>query len=69
MPFDVKKHLIKVQGGRDYLPVAYRLVWFREERPDWGIETQPVSIDCERGVAVSFALGDESIQVGHLQGA
>ena len=25
--------------GKDYLQVAYRLVWFREEHPDWAIET------------------------------
>jgi hypothetical protein len=25
--------------GKDYLQVAHRLVWFREEHPDWGIET------------------------------
>lgn len=25
--------------GKDYLQVAYRLVWFREEKPLWGIET------------------------------
>jgi hypothetical protein len=56
MAFDVKKHLIKVQGGRDYLPVAYRLVWFREDHPDWGIQTDPVSIDLERGVAVFSAV-------------
>lgn len=26
--------------GKDYLQVAHRLVWFREEHPDWGIETE-----------------------------
>lgn len=26
--------------GKDYLMVAYRLVWFREEKPNWSIETQ-----------------------------
>lgn len=26
--------------GKDYLQVAYRLVWFREEHPDWSIETE-----------------------------
>lgn len=26
--------------GKDYLPVAFRLVWFREEHPDWAIETE-----------------------------
>lgn len=55
MYFDVKKHLIKVQGGKDYLPVAYRLVWFREEHPDWGIKTWVLSHDPERGLAVVHA--------------
>lgn len=26
--------------GKDYLQVAQRLRWFREEKPDWGIETE-----------------------------
>lgn len=26
--------------GKDYLVVAQRLVWFREEHPDWSIETE-----------------------------
>lgn len=26
--------------GKDYLQVAHRLVWFREEHPDWSIETE-----------------------------
>lgn len=29
--------------GKDYLEVKYRLVWFREEKPHWGIETEVVS--------------------------
>lgn len=29
--------------GRDYLEVKFRLVWFREEHPDWSIETEFVS--------------------------
>ncbi len=50
--FEVKKHLIKVQGNRLYLPVAARLVWFRQEHPDWGIETRPVVIDMEKQYAI-----------------
>jgi hypothetical protein len=50
--FDVKKHLIKVQGGRQYLPVAARLLWFRSEHPDWGIETKAISIDVEKQYAI-----------------
>ena len=52
MSFDVKKHLIKVQGGKEYLPVASRLVWFREEHPDWGIETRPVEMNIDDGYVV-----------------
>jgi hypothetical protein len=47
-----KKHLIKVQGGRMYLPVSARLIWFRREHPDWSIETDPFVIDIERQYAI-----------------
>lgn len=36
--------LIKL-GGKEYLQVAHRLVWFREERADWSIETKPLHFD------------------------
>lgn len=52
MAFDKNEHLIKVQGGRTYLPVAWRLVWFREEHPDWGIVTEPLDINHEKQYAV-----------------
>lgn len=48
MTFDPKKHLIRIQGNREYLPVAARLIWFRQEHPDWGIVTHPVEINLER---------------------
>jgi len=52
MVFDFKRHLIKVQGGRSYLPVSARVVWFRQEHPDWGIETEPIEINHEKQYAV-----------------
>jgi hypothetical protein len=30
--------------GKDYLEVKYRLVWFREEHPEWSIETEFLNI-------------------------
>lgn len=45
MSFDPKRHVIKVQGNREYLPVSARLVWFRSEHPDWGIVTNAVEIN------------------------
>ena len=50
--FDWKKFIIKVQGQQDYLPVAGRLVWFRQAHPDWGITTEIVTYDIERKYAV-----------------
>lgn len=50
--FDKSRHMIRVQGGREYLPVAARLVWFRQEHPDWGIVTQAVEINLERQYAI-----------------
>ncbi len=31
--------------GKDYLQVQHRLVWFREERPTWSIETDYIASD------------------------
>lgn len=43
--FDATSHLIKLKGGRDYLPVAWRLLWLRTEQPDAIIETDMVRLD------------------------
>lgn len=39
MAFNPKDHMMDLKG-KDYLQVMWRLVWFREEHPDWRIETQ-----------------------------
>lgn len=44
MSFDVRRHLISLKG-KDYLPVAARLIWLREEHPDWGIVTTALEIN------------------------
>lgn len=31
--------------GKDYLEVKYRIVWFREDHPDWRIETEAVRLE------------------------
>lgn len=30
--------------GKEYLEVKFRLVWFREDHPDWSIETELISV-------------------------
>jgi len=37
--------------GKDYLQVAHRLVWFREEKPDWSIGTDYLVLEQDRSVA------------------
>ena len=49
--FDPTKHLTKIQG-RDYLEVKWRLVWFRQDHPDWTIETHVHDIHAEKMYAI-----------------
>jgi hypothetical protein len=51
MPDNLRRFLLKVQGGKYYLPAAYRIVWFRDECPDWGVETKLLEGGQEAGFA------------------
>lgn len=51
--------------GKPYLQVAHRLVWFREEHPGWGIETQVVEHDTTHAVVrATIRNGDTVIANG-----
>lgn len=52
MPDFVKRGLIRVQGGLLYLKAPYRVLWMREEHPDWAVVTSIVYADWEKGFAV-----------------
>lgn len=39
--------------GKPYLQVAHRLVWFREDHPDWGISTK-VTVDFEKQRSLGY---------------
>lgn len=43
--------------GKDYLEVKYRLVWFREEHPDWSIMTELVKLDENYAIAKAQVYG------------
>lgn len=56
MPDNLRRYLIKMQGGKMYLPAAYRIVWFRDELGDnWGIRTELVEGGHEAGFATVHA--------------
>lgn len=42
--FDPKQYMIQLKG-RDYLPVMWRLVWFREMHPMGGISTEVIGVE------------------------
>lgn len=41
--FNPADHLMKLKG-KDYLPVAWRLVWFRERYPNGNIDTEAIQL-------------------------
>lgn len=45
--------------GKDYLQVAHRLVWFREERPSWAIETEFAVLSPEYSIAKATIKTDD----------
>ena len=49
--FNPTEHLIQIKGRNgisDYLPVQWRLVWFRSVYPNGSIETEMLHFDPER---------------------
>ena len=70
MAFNPSEHLMQLKG-KDYLQVQWRVVWFRDEHPDWSIMPAPVEMDdnhaifktqiCDdAGVIKAVAHGSES---------
>ena len=47
--FNPNEHMMKLKG-KDYLQVAWRLVWFREDHPDWCIDTSVLVEDAEHAI-------------------
>ena len=48
--------------GKEYLEVKYRLVWFREERPNWSIETEFISLT-DSAACAKASIKDETGRV------
>src|SRR5438046_5093438 len=49
--FNPNEHLMQIKnrnGSADYLPVQWRLVWFREQCPQGTIETEMIHLDLDR---------------------
>lgn len=55
MSFNPNEHMMQLKG-KDYLQVAWRLVWFREDHPDWAIDTNLMSHDTDAKHAIFKAV-------------
>jgi ribosomal protein L34E len=59
--FNPNEHMMKLKG-KDYLQVAWRLVWFRDEHPDWCINTECVEQDKEHAIFKAYICDENGIQ-------
>jgi len=69
--FNPNEHMITL-NKKQYLQVMWRLVWFREEKPNWSIETEEMLVDDkqarfkayikdETGIVLATGTGSEVI--------
>lgn len=61
MSFNPSEHLISLKG-KDYLQVMWRLVWFREEKPEWSIDTEAKEITPEQAIFCAKIYDEEGRQ-------
>ena len=66
MSFNPNEHMMSLKG-KDYLQVAWRLVWFREEHPNWQISTSLLSDTGERAVCKAEIFDEDGflLSTGH----
>ena len=49
--FNAAEHIMQIKSGKgsnDYLPVQWRLVWFREQCPQGTIDTEEIMVDLDK---------------------
>lgn len=59
--FNPKEHMM-VLKGKEYLQVAWRLVWFREDHPDWSIDANCVEQDENHAIFKAIVADENGIQ-------
>lgn len=61
MAFNPNEHMMQLKG-KDYLQVAWRLVWFREDHPDWNLDTNILEADAEHAVFKCVICDENGVQ-------
>ena len=64
--FNPNDHMMKLKG-KDYLEVKWRVVWFREDHPDWCINTDCIAQDQDHAIFKAIICDENGIQksAGH----
>jgi hypothetical protein len=79
MGFNPKEHMIQLPKRRknahgqwetvyaEYLEVKWRIVWFREDKPAWTIDTNPIKLDEDTAIFKAEIRDEEGriVSVGH----
>ena len=65
--FNPNEHMMTLKGNKQYLQVAWRLVWFREEHPDWSLDTQALEMAEDHAIfrAVICDADGRQLSCGH----
>lgn len=66
--FNPNEHMMKLKG-KDYLQVAWRLVWFREDHPDFGINTEALSLTEDHAIFKTTITDANGLQVSSGHGS
>lgn len=59
--FDPNAHMIKLKT-KDYLQVQWRLVWFREDHPDWSINADCLEHDQDHAIFKATICDADGVQ-------
>lgn len=64
--FNPNDHMMKLKG-KDYLEVKWRVVWFREDHPDWCINTDCIAQDQDHAIFKAIICDENGLQksAGH----
>ena len=68
MAFNPNDHMMKLKG-KDYLQVAWRLVWFREDHPDYGINAEALSLTEDHAIFKATITDANGIQLSSGHGS
>src|SRR6266550_7399799 len=63
--FNPNSHIIQLksqQGPKDYLPVQWRLVWFRDQYPQGEITTEMLHLDLDKEIEIEIDKWNDTIK-------